>query len=62
MVIEAVISKQGLVEQAHVVSGQPMLAQAALTAVQRARYAPFTLNGEAVEVGTTINVNFSLGE
>lgn len=62
VVIEAVISKEGLVEQAHVVGGPSLLVQAALTAVERARYEPFRLNGEAVEVGTTINVVFSLGQ
>lgn len=62
VVIEATISKQGFVEQAHVVSGPPMLAQAALTAVDRARYQPYKLNGDPVEVETTINIIFTLGE
>lgn len=61
VVIEAVISRQGIVEQAHIVSGQPMLAQAALAAVSHARYQPYKLNGEPVEVETTINIDFILG-
>lgn len=61
VVIEAIISKQGLVEQAHIVSGQPMLAQAALAAVIRAHYQPYKLNGEPVEVETTISIDFVLG-
>lgn len=61
VVIDALISKQGLVEHAHVVSGEPMLAQAALAAVSRARYQPYRLNGQPVEVETTININFVLG-
>lgn len=61
VVIEAVISRQGLVEQAHIVSGQPMLAEAAMAAVSRARYQPYRLNGEPVEVETTINIDFVLG-
>ncbi|MGH9587315.1 MAG: TonB family protein [Acidobacteriaceae bacterium] len=61
VVIDALISKQGRVEKAHVVSGQPMLAQAALAAVSRARYQPYKLNGQPVEVETTININFVLG-
>lgn len=61
VVIEAIISKQGFVEQAHIVSGQPMLAQAAMAAVSRARYQPYKLNGEPVEVETTINIDFVLG-
>ena len=59
--IEAIISKQGVVKQAQVVSGQPMLARAALEAVGRARYQPYKLNGQPVEVDTTININFVLG-
>jgi len=61
VVIEAIISEQGLVKQAQVVSGQPMLARAALEAVSRARYQPYKLNGQPVEVDTTININFVLG-
>ena len=61
VVIEAVISRQGLVKQARIVSGQPMLAQAALEAVSRARYQPYMLNGQPVEVYTTIDINFVLG-
>ncbi|MGC2544229.1 MAG: energy transducer TonB, partial [Silvibacterium sp.] len=55
VVIEATVSKQGFVDHTHVVSGPVMLAQAALTAVNRARYQPYKLNGEPVEVETTIN-------
>jgi protein TonB len=61
VVIEAVISRQGLVKQARIVSGRPMLAQAALEAVSRARYQPYMLNGQPVEVYTTIDINFVLG-
>jgi protein TonB len=38
-----------------------MLAQAALAAVSRARYQPYELNGQPVEVATTINIDFILG-
>lgn len=60
VVIEAVISKQGQVERATVVSGSPLLAQAALAAIYRARYEPYKLDGAPVEVETTINVVFTL--
>jgi periplasmic protein TonB len=60
VVIEAIISRQGLIEQAHVISGQPILAQAALRALTQARYRPFKLNGDSVDVETTINFNFVL--
>ena len=39
-----------------------MLRQAAIDAVQTWRYKPYLLNGDPVEVETTINVVFSLGE
>jgi protein TonB len=58
--IEAMISKQGLVENVHVVSGPPLLVQAALAGVGRARYVPFKLNGDPIEVNTTINIVFTM--
>ena len=58
--IEAMISKQGFVENVHVISGPPLLVQAALAGLSRARYVPFKLNGEPIEVNTTINIVFTL--
>jgi len=43
-------------------SGHPLLVQAALDAVRQWRYRPTTLNGEPVEVDTTIDVIFSLNQ
>ncbi len=60
VVVEAVISKTGKIESAHVVSGPPMLRQAALDAVAGARYKPYQLSGEPVEVQTTVTVVFRL--
>ena len=60
VVLEATISKRGTIENLHVASGAPMLAQAALDAVSTWIYRPFLLNGEPVEVETTVNVNFAL--
>ncbi|HWG17719.1 MAG TPA: energy transducer TonB [Acidobacteriaceae bacterium] len=62
VVIEAIISKAGKIESAHVVSGPPMLRQAALDAVEAAHYHPYLLTGEPVEVETTVTVVFRLGE
>jgi protein TonB len=59
--LEAVISKEGTIENLTVVSGHPLLIQAALDAVKQWRYRPTMLNGVAVEVVTTIDVNFTLG-
>ena len=60
VVLKAVIGKDGSVQDLHVVSGHPMLIQAAMDAVKQWRYKPYFLNGEPVLVQTTINVNFAL--
>jgi len=60
VVLQAVISKDGSIEGLHLVSGHPMLAPAAMDAVKQWKYKPYFLNGEPVEVETTINVNFTL--
>lgn len=61
VVIEAIISKTGRLESVTVVSGPPMLRQAAKDAVATARYRPYLLNGEPTEVRTTYTVVFRLG-
>ena len=61
VILHAIISKQGTIEQLTIVSGPPMLANAARDAVQRWRYKPYLLNGEPVEVETSITVNFTFG-
>jgi protein TonB len=61
VVLEAVISKAGRIESLRAVSGPAMLRSAAMEAVQAARYVPYLLNGEPVEVQTTIMVVFQLG-
>jgi periplasmic protein TonB len=62
VVIEAMISKAGRIESLQAVSGPGMLRQAALDAVGAARYRPFLLSGQPVEVQTRVTVVFSLGE
>ncbi len=62
VVLQALIGKDGTIQNLHVVSGHPMLTNAALEAVKEWRYKPYYLNGEPVEVETTINVNFTLGQ
>ncbi len=61
VILHAVISKQGTIENLQVVSGPPMLAGAAMDAVRRWRYKPYLLNNEPTEVDTTITVNFTFG-
>jgi protein TonB len=62
VLLEAVISKTGRMERLHVISGHPLLVQAALDAVNQWRYMPTMLNGEPVEVITTIEVRFTLSQ
>jgi periplasmic protein TonB len=61
VVLIAVISKAGTIENLRVVSGHPMLVSAAIDAVKEWRYRPYVLNNEAIEVETQITVNFYLG-
>ena len=60
VLLEAVIAKDGSIENLHVISGHPMLSWAAVEAVKQWRYRPYTLNGQPVEVETQITVNFRL--
>jgi periplasmic protein TonB len=62
VVLQATISNTGLIENIRVISGPPMLQQAAVDAVRSWRYKAYLLNGEPVEVETTINIIFNLGE
>jgi protein TonB len=62
VVLQATISKSGSIQNLRVISGPPMLQPAAMDAVRSWRYKPYLLNGEPVEVETTINVVFNLGE
>ena len=56
----AVISRQGRVENLQLVHGHPLLVNAAKDAILQWQYRPTMLNGQAVEVLTTIMVNFTL--
>jgi len=58
--LQAVISKQGTIENLRALHGHPMLVRAAADAVRQWRYRPYVLNNEPVEVETQITVNFSL--
>jgi periplasmic protein TonB len=60
VVLAALISKDGSIENLHVLTGHPMLVHAAVEAVSKWRYRPYILNSEPVEVETQITVNFFL--
>ena len=61
VIIHAIISKTGRVEDPRVISGPLMLQPAALEAVRNARYRPFLLNQQPTEVETTFSINFHIG-
>ncbi|HEY1338133.1 MAG TPA: energy transducer TonB, partial [Bryobacteraceae bacterium] len=60
--LEAIIAKDGTVQQLKVIQGHPLLVPAALEAVKQWVYQPTLLNGEPVEVVTQIDVNFTLSQ
>ncbi len=57
-----IIAPDGHMQEIHVISGHPLLRQAALDAVKQWVYAPTLLNGQPVAVSTTVDVNFELGQ
>jgi TonB family protein len=59
---EALIDTDGHVQNLQLVSGPPLLVPASMTAVQQWVYKPTLLNGNPVEVITTVDVNFTLAE
>ncbi len=61
VVLHALISKSGTIENLTVISGPEMLRSSALEAVRSWRYKPYVLNGEPTEVDTTVTVNFNIG-
>jgi TonB family protein len=62
VVLHALISKTGDVEDLKVISGPPMLTGSAIDAVRQWKYDPYMFGGETMEVETTISVNFSLAD
>jgi len=56
--IQASIDKEGSVVNLKVLSGDPILAHAALEAVRQWRYKPYYLDGQPVEIETQITINF----
>ena len=60
VVLNAIIDVNGQITNLQLVSGHPMRVPAAIDAVKQWRYKPYLLNGQPVEVETTITVIFSL--
>jgi protein TonB len=59
--LSAAIAPNGIVENLRVLSGNPLLTEAAEKAVKQWTYQPTVLNGKPVEVLTEIDVKFTLG-
>jgi len=60
--LAVVIGKDGVVLNVEVISGDPLLTEAAVDAVRQWVYRPTLLNGEPVEVATHVDVNFTLSQ
>jgi protein TonB len=61
VLLQAIIAKDGSIQNLQAVSGHPMLVPAAIAAVREWRYKPYLLNGQPVEVETQVSVIFTLG-
>jgi protein TonB len=60
--LQAIIAKDGSVSHLEVISGHPLLQQAALDAVRQWKYRPTMIDGKRVEVETTVEVKFALSK
>src|SRR5271165_896072 len=60
VVLKAIIDREGNIQNLVLVSGHPMLLPSAIEAVSQWHYRPYLLNGQPVEVETTVTVVFSL--
>jgi TonB family protein len=58
VIMEIVIGRDGRILQTRVISGHPLLMSATIDAVRRWCYKPTLLNGQPVEVVSTVTVNF----
>jgi len=62
VLLSAIISKSGDIENLTLISGHPLLVSAAIEAVKQWHYRPYMLNGEPVDVETTISVMFIISQ
>jgi protein TonB len=60
--LSIVVATTGEVKEIHVLSGYPALAPAAVDAVKQWQYSPTYLNGEPVEIKTTVDIPFTLNQ
>ncbi len=60
VILQATIDTKGNITNLKVAQGDPILAAASIEAVKQWRYRPYVLNGEPVEVETTIKIQFHM--
>jgi TonB family protein len=60
VVLQIVIGRNGIIQNARVISGPQELQQSALDAVRQWKYKPYLLNGDPIEVLSTVNIIYSL--
>ena len=60
--LRVIVGIDGKVKEVDVIRGDPRLTRAAEEAVHQWMYQPILLNGKAVEVETTVQINFNLSE
>ncbi len=60
VVLQALISREGAIQELQILSGPSILAAAAREAVRQWRFKPYYQNGEAVETQARITVNFTI--
>jgi protein TonB len=60
VVLQVRIGQAGGVEDVKLVSGSPLLAPSAMAAVKQWKFKPTLVNGRAVEMETTVTLNFKL--
>ena len=58
VVMQVLVDGEGKVEDATVVSGPNSLRDASVTAVRQWTYRPYLINGNPVEVQSTVTINF----
>jgi TonB family protein len=60
VVLQVTINRRGQIQRTRIVSGHPILVQAAMDAVKEWRYKPFLVAGEPANVETTVRVKFRM--
>jgi TonB family protein len=61
VIMQAIISKDGTVQNVQVIQGHRLLRGAAKNSARTWRYRPYLVNGKPVEVATIVSVDFALG-